>query len=143
MTYTIYIVQAASILFAFALAKHDAAAIRIFEQVEAVPNLFMARFHRYNNWSKFAFCLIAAATGIPDGWIMGFAGLLSALWIYLVFDIVLNKNRGRSWDYIGNNDADGRRWIKWFGDRAGELKALILFGAILTVNAAIIVKDLL
>lgn len=133
MTYTIYIVQAISILFAFGLARHDAPAVLNFED-KGVDPLQMAKFHRYNNWTKFAFCLLAAATGFPDVLNIGFAGLLSFLWIYLVFDIALNKARGKSWDYIGSNDADGRRWIKWFGNNAGEIKALILFGLIAGVN---------
>ena len=143
MTYQIYIVQAIAILFAVALAKHDAPAIIQFEKLEK-DNLLMARFHRYNFWAKTLFCVLAAliflpkdimTTKLPDFLNMFFSGLLSGLWIYLLFDPCLNKNRpGRDWDYIGSNDADGRRWIKWFGENAGEKKAVILSVLVIAVN---------
>lgn len=142
MDYTLYITQALSILFAYALAKHDGAAIELFNSPD--PNLQMAKFHRYNNWTKFAFCLLASLAAFPDLLNMGFNGLLSFLWIYLLFDPVLSKSRGKDWDYLGENDADGRRWIKWFGKgNAGERKFFILVVVILVVNAAFIAKDYL
>lgn len=142
MTYSIYITQALSILFAFALAKHDGPAVLNFED-KGVDPLQMARFHRYNNWTKFAFCLSSAATGFPSIVDIGFAGLLSFLWIWLVFDPALNKARGKSWDYIGTNDADGRKWVKWFPNRPGEMKFVILLTLILGVNGAVVAGDLL
>lgn len=124
----IYIIQALSILFAISLAKHDAPAILKFEESGA-SNLSMAKFHRYNNWTKFFF-VVACGYILKD-----FASVfLSALWIYLVFDPALNLSVKKSWGYIGSNDADGRRWIKLFGERAGELKATILFVVILVTN---------
>lgn len=129
-----YISQAIAFLFAIALAKHDAPAVIHFEHY-GVPNNELARFHRYNNWVKFFFCLLAAITAIPEWKDMICTGLVSALWIYLVFDIALNLNRpGKNWDYIGRNDADGRRWVKWFGKGAGEMKAVIIAIMIISVN---------
>lgn len=130
----IYIIQAIAALFAFVLAKHDGPAVTVFEDKGITP-LQMAVFHRYNNWVKFFFC-IAASSVFAWVWIdMILTGILSFLWIYLVFDPALNKSRpGRSWDYMGSNDADGRRWLKWFGKNAGEKKAVILLLLIIVIN---------
>lgn len=130
----IYAIQILSILVAVFLARHDAPAVLHFEY-HGVDNNSMAKFHRNNNFIKFVVCCLAACVFYPDIKSMFFAGLLSALWIYLLFDIVLNKNRpGKNWDYIGQNDADGRRWIKLFGQRAGEWKAILLFALIVITN---------
>ena len=130
----IYIIQVISLLFAIVLAKHDGPAITVFEDKGVTPKQ-MAVFHRYNNWLKFFFCLLAASVFYWEWLDMAIAGVLSFLWIYLAFDIFLNKERpGRSWDYLGSNDADGRMWIKWFGNGAGEWKAVILLLAIITIN---------
>lgn len=133
------IYQACAVGFAIVLAKHNAPTVLHFEDFgfrsEAERNKAMAKFHRYNNWVKGIFCLMAALLLLPDWKESLFAGVLTGLWIYLVFDIALNKNRpGISWDYLGLNDADGRRWIKWFGKNAGEVKALILLAAIAATN---------
>lgn len=130
----IYVIQILSILAAIALARHDAPAVIHFEY-HGVDNNSMAKFHRNNNYIKFVFCLLAASCFYPDWKEMLYAIVLCGLWIYLLFDIVLNKNRpGKNWDYIGLNDADGRRWTKWFGQRAGEWKAIILSLLIIITN---------
>ena len=134
MTLVFYIVQLVAIVFAVVLAKQNAPSVIHFEN-KGVDELTMAKFHRYNVWVKFIFCVCCAVGFLPDIKTSIAIGLLSFLWIYLLFDIALNKNRpGRSWDYIGSNDADGRRWIKWFGKKAGEWKAVILSVAIVGVN---------
>ena len=130
----IYLIQILSILFAIGLAKHDAPAVIHFEHY-GIDNKQMAKFHRYNNWIKFFFCLLASTIFIPTLVLIFISGLLSFLWIYLIFDIALNKSRsGISWDYIGSNDADGKRWINWFGKKAGEIKAVSLLALIIVVN---------
>lgn len=120
-----------SFCFAVFAALHDAPVVMSWEESGQVTPKEMARFHRYNAWLKFIFCLsvsICGSAGIDHRLIlMLFLGLLSFLTIYLVFDIALSVIRpGRSWDYLGVNDGDGRRWIKWFGKNAGKWKAAIL-----------------
>lgn len=90
-------------------------------------------FHRYNSWAKFFFCLAASFIGVTAkvDWhtflVIFSNGALAALWVWLVFDPALSIIRpGRNWDYIGSNDDDGKRWIKWFAKNAGEYKAVIL-----------------
>ena len=141
MQYYLYIVQVLSIAAAIAMAKHDAPAVIHFEN-KGVDPLTMSKFHRYNVWTKSVFCILCAVAGGPVFLDMFYPGILSALWIYLLFDPVLNKNRpGRGWDYLGTNDADGRRWIKWFGDNAGEFKAAILLLLIIGINVTILLTD--
>ena len=129
-----YGIQVVSIIFAVVLAKHDAPAVIHFEN-KGVDPLTMAKFHRYNVWVKSLFHVVCALPFLPDLKTSIASGLLSFLWVWLLFDIALNKSRpGRSWDYIGENDADGRRWIEWFGKKAGEWKAVILSIGIVSVN---------
>lgn len=126
--------QVVAILFAIAVAKHDAPAIIHFYDYLASP-LFIARFHRYNFWLKFLFCVVVsllASPYWPDGL---FYGLASGLWIWLVFDPALNISSGKQkWDYLGLNDADGRFWNGLFGRNSGKIKAVLLSVAIIAVN---------
>jgi hypothetical protein len=128
-----FILQAIAIQFAISVAKHDEPAVTKFSN-SGLDHKPMARFHRYNVWLKGFFCIMAAFVYQPVFWPMLFAGFISALWIYLVFDIALNLSRRKGWDYLGEDDADGRFWNKHFGTRGGELKAIILFVAIVIVN---------
>ncbi len=141
--------QLCAIGFSIALAKHNAPAVLHFEEYgfrsSAEMNKAMAQFHRYNVWVKIIFCILVAVDRGPDQlpieshhWVnMVFAGLTSAFWIWLIFDIALNLNRpGRKWYYLGLNDADGRRWIKRLGEKAGKIKAAILLAVIILLNVA-------
>lgn len=129
------IVQVISILFAVALAKHDAPAIDKFNE-RGIDNISMSVFHRYNAWLKLFFCIASAFAYCPNWKSAILAGLFSGLWIYLVFDIALNRSRHYKlkWHYLGLNDKDGRFWNNWFGDLSGKAKAIVLLAAIIAVN---------
>lgn len=130
-------IQLIAILFAIALAKHDAPAVDNMEHFGVLSKKSLDRFHIYNSITKFFFCLGVALPFYPIIWDALFVGFISFLWIYLIFDIVLNLSRKitkRKWDYLGENDLDGRRWIKWFGVKAGKMKALILSSLIIVLN---------
>ena len=129
----IIIGQILAVIYAVASAKHDAPAILKFRN-SGVSSPEMAVFHRYNNWMKAAICVLESCAFSPFWKDAIFAGLSSFLWIYLLFDIVVNKNTGMKWDYIGSNDADGRRWIRIFNGAAGKWKAVILVMLIAIIN---------
>lgn len=121
------------------LAKHDAPAVNQFEHY-GTSNKQMAVFHRYNSLAKFFYCL--AVSLLPAEWPntdlldMLFRGVLSALWIWLVFDPVLNISRSpkRKLFYLGMNDSDGRFWNGTFGKYAGQWKFAVLFFLIVIIN---------
>lgn len=136
--YIIYIIQLVAIVFAVCVAFRDAISVNEFERI-GTSNDTMARFHRSNVWLKTIVCFGLSMAG--NGWLQMIEyGLLSAGWIYLVFDIALNTKRpGRRWDYIGSNDADGRFWIRLFNGSAGKWKAVILSVLIVAGNVLIII----
>lgn len=138
----IWLVQILAIQFAISMAKHDGPAVSNFEYYGA-GDKDMAVFHRYGWWSKFFFC--AAMTIVPAQWPntdlldMFFRGLLSFLWIYLLFDPALNRSRKPRKDffYLGLNDADGRFWNGTFGRNGGKVKFIVLLAIIAGVNVLI------
>lgn len=130
------LIQAIAIQFAIAMAFHDAPAVTNFELNGVTPEA-MSTFHRNGWWSKVFFCLICALSPGWGLWLkMAAYGLLSGLWVYLLFDPVLNRSRRprRPWDYLGLNDGDGRFWNSIFGRQAGKIKAVVLLLAIITIN---------
>lgn len=135
-----FIIQGIAILFTIACAKHDAPAVVHFENygfsTVGQQEKELGKFHNNNSLMKFFFCCAAALYVLPD-WKEAIAvGLITALWIWFLFDIVLNLNRIpiRKWHYLGSHDRDGRTWQKLFGKNAGKVKALVLFSAIVGVN---------
>lgn len=128
MIAVIIFISICSAAFAILLARHDEPAVTLANKLAKPEDWQMAIFHRYNWWVKFCFCLMASWAGIPSLLVMFSFGMLAFLWIYLIFDPALSVFRpGFSWNHIGDNDADGRRWIKWFGSKnAGRWKAVIL-----------------
>lgn len=99
----------------------------------------MTLLHRYTFLAKAFFCIAMAAIVFVITRNYGYAaisGLLGALWIWLTFDILLNRMRKpkRPWDYLGLNDGDGRFWNSVFGKQSGKFKAAILLAAIITIN---------
>lgn len=135
-----YLIQAISVLFAFSMAKHDAPAVSAFEFHGISPNA-QSIFHRYNFWNKVTFCLVAACSMFEGDFLwsvveMILGGLVSAAWIYLLFDIILNVSRlpKKKWNYLGLNDADGRFWNGTFGRYSGTIKAVVLLLVILALN---------
>lgn len=68
---------------------------------------------------------------------IGLLTLIKGLWIWLVFDIALNKFTGEQWDYIGETAWLDRKLNALFpyGD-GGEAKAFWLIGLILILNLA-------
>ena len=135
-----FIIQGIAILFAFFSARHDSVAVNHFEGYGFLNDYQLRQnikvFHASNSWMKFFFCCAAALYCLPN-WIEAIAvGLITALWIWFLFDIILNLNRIpiRKWHYLGSHDRDGRTWQKLFGKNAGKVKALVLFSAIVGVN---------
>lgn len=131
----IWAIQAISIAFALAMAWHNAPAVSQFEH-SGINNLWMARFHRYGWWTRAVFVGICSLVGPLTWWDAGARGLMSFLWVYLIFDIALNRSRipARLWHYLGLNDADGRFWNGTFGRYAGKIKAAIISSAIVAAN---------
>jgi hypothetical protein len=127
--------QAISFLFAYCLARHNAEPVSHFEFHGTTPKQ-MKIFHRWNNWTKFFFCCLASSPFYPAVLQMLSAGVFSFLWIYLVFDPVLNRNRSpkKPWDYLGLNDGDGRFWNGVFGRKSGKWKAFILTTSLIAGN---------
>lgn len=119
--------QLTTILFAIFCAKHDAPAVSRFEY-SGVSKEEMAAFHRWNLGIKGAYCFAVSLAHWYDWQEMLFSGVSAALWIWLLFDPVLNISRKprRPWDYLGMNDRDGRTWNRLFGRAAGKVKAVIL-----------------
>lgn len=116
------------------MARHDAPAVLHFE-FYGVTTKDMAKFHLWNGLLKLFFIAAVALAAYPKIIPMIFFGIVSALWVYFIFDIALNMNRpGKGWDYLGSNDKDGRMWMKWFGKNGGEIKAVILIGIIAAIN---------
>ncbi len=135
----LYIVQALSIWAAFVFAWKDAPSVRKFHNDGVSPEE-MAKFHKNGSFLKFMVCILAALVFKDNYLFAGASSLLSGLWIWLLFDPVLNVSRkqGIEWDYVGENDADGRRWRKWFGpEKAGRKKAFYLSAAIVVINVLI------
>lgn len=133
-------IQVIAIQFAVACAIHDSVAVNHFEgygfRTDNQLKHELAKFHSSNSWMKSFFCCAASLYALPD-WITAIAtGLVSALWIWFLFDIALNSNRNpkRQWYYLGSHDNDGNRWKKIFGKSAGKWKAVILFVLIATIN---------
>lgn len=128
-------IQVISALFAIFCAKHDAPAVSRFE-FGGVSKGEMKAFHFWNNCLKAGFCAIVAYGYYPDLRLAAFSGGLAALWIYLLFDPVLNisRNPRKPWHYLGLNDGDGRLWNGLFGSGAGRWKAAILAGVIAAGN---------
>lgn len=127
--------QILSILFALVFAAQNAPTVNKFEVLGASARE-MAVFHRYGWWTKLFFCLAAGSAGWPQFDKISLITGLSGLWVYLLFDIALNRLRSpkRAWDYLGLNDADGRFWNGVFGQLGGKIKACVLFAAIVIIN---------
>ena len=135
----LYIVQALSIWAAFVFAWKDVPSVREFHNDGVSPEE-MAKFHKNGSFLKFLVCILAALVFKDNYLFAGTAFFLTGLWIWLLFDPVLNvcRDQGFAWDYLGLNDADGRRWIKWFGqEKAGKMKAVVLSAAIVAINVLI------
>lgn len=132
---TILIIQLLAIVFAVACAYHDAPAVSNFER-NGVTGVDLARFHHNNALLKTIFCVAVALSQYPNVQLEAFSGGLAALWIWVIFDPVLNLKRhpSRPWDYLGLNDWDGQFWNGVFGQNSGKWKAAILFTLITTLN---------
>lgn len=142
----IYILQALSVLFAWALARLQGPTIDHIEHAGGPPRVWVA-LHKYGVWLKFIFITGGAAAVLAIGWHRYpqpfpfwkslISGLLAFSWIYLIFDIVLNLTRTmikRPWYYIGTNDNNGKLLKKWFGENAGKVKAYICAGMVIILN---------
>lgn len=139
-----YIIQLASIIVAWAIAKMQGPTIDLIENAGAPPRVWLA-LHTYGLFIKATFVgtmftiefMTVRITGVPHHWEAILYSVVSGLWIYLLFDIILNKTRRikpRPWYYLSINDADGRRLLDWFGPEAGKVKAYICAGLIIIFN---------
>jgi len=146
MDYPFYISQLIAILSAIYFAKHDAPACNKFADAGAWSDE-LATFHR--NGGKLRAVIVTGLSlmllfplGVSDINNALLAGGINAAWVFLLFDIVLNKarKRGLSWDYIGGHDDTGRWLKKRLGRNAGQWKALICLVVVIGLN---IVKILL
>lgn len=138
-----YISQLVTILFTIYFARHNAPSANHFSNYGALP-IVVAKFH--SNGLKSRLCVVS---GLSLMLLFPFsieslkhsiaAGLINWSWCVLLFDPVLNKSRkiGLSWDYISKDNGTGRTLIKWFGDNAGEWKAVICVAGIIAVNTLI------
>lgn len=135
----IYVCQIIAIQFAISLAKHNAPAVTQFENY-GIGDTQMARFHRYNNWTKFFFCLSSSFIAYDNWWLMAIFGFLSFLWVWCLFDPALNLSRTpkRNFFYLGLNDADGRFWNGTFGRNSGVFKFAILLLLIIFINILVL-----
>lgn len=128
--------QVISALFAVMAALHDAPAVSNAHFYGWANPKYNGQFHAANAALKVVFSLMAAVPFLPDWKEAGIAFGLSGLWVYLLFDPVLNRARSPKFDwwYLGKNDGDSRRWKAVFGSKAGKVKAAILFTIIIAVN---------
>lgn len=136
---TLIVLQVAAIAFAVVAALQNAPAVDSFNKYGLADwpgwKVQIARFHRYNNWIKFLFCVICSLLAGPEWLGILITGFVCGLWIYLVFDIVLSKAIGKPWHYQSRNDPHGRFWILSFTEEtAGKWKALILSASIIITN---------
>lgn len=138
-----YISQIICVLIAYCMAKHDVTPVDHFSFF-GVTTAEQRDFHSSNTFTKF-FVVLGFSLLIlfnPHAWLFNYfldaviAGVVNFLWIWLVFDIVLNINRKRDvkWDYISVNDSTGKHLIKLFGQKAGKIKTLICSVGIIVLN---------
>lgn len=128
----IIIIQIISILFALSCAWHDGPAVTRFENA-GIDADGMKKFHRYNGWLKFLFSLACALVFQHNIRLSVLVLLLSATWVYLLFDPALNLVRlpKRKWDYLGISNFSDRFWRSMGG---GRIKAAILLAIITCLN---------
>lgn len=130
------LLQVISALFAVLVALHDAPAVSNAHFYGWASPKYNGQFHAANAALKVVFSLMAALPYFADWKLAAVAFVLSGLWVYLLFDPVLNLARSPkfAWWYLGVNDGDGRRWRAVFGEKAGKVKAAILFILIIGGN---------
>lgn len=131
----VLLVQVISIAFAVIAAWISAPIVTRFENKGATPHK-MAVLHWWTAFVKVVFGAVMVAQTLPNARLAAFTGLFCLLWVYLLFDCILNRLRlpKRPWDYLGLNDRDGRFWNGTFGRDSGKWKAAILFLLITTLN---------
>jgi hypothetical protein len=125
-------------LFTNALAHMQGPTVAHIEERGAPPFVYDA-LHQFGAYTKFFFLVAVASVvfcwhfhaGLGEAIKRGIgSGLICFFAMWALFDPMLNKARPeglpRSWDYISINDSDGKRWIRWFGEKAGRIKAYIL-----------------
>ena len=136
MTLSWIISQLLMIIYALFSAWHHAPAVNAMREYAPTPNIYEDPFHF---WSAGQVTIVAICISLgilsyhPLLWCI-VSGFLSVAWYWLLFDIVLNKGTGKSWDYLGNDATLDRFLKKRFGKTGGEVKAVCLVVIILIVN---------
>jgi hypothetical protein len=136
--------QVISILFPIAAAVISAPIVTRYEN-SGTDVRRMTLLHRYTFLIKSIYVGAWTASCYGHWREMAFTFGLSSMWIYLLFDIVLNRMRrpARPWDYLGLNDGDGRFWNGTFGHGAGKWKVVILTTTLIILNILYHGKELL
>ena len=130
-----FIAQGMAIVMALSMGRHDGTAINVFHEKGWAGKKENWWFHQTNNLTKFLFVVLLATTAAPDIQAMVFVGIASGLWVYMVFDMATGLwGHAKDPFYLGQNDDNGNKWRKTFGNDAGKIKAGILLLIILGIN---------
>lgn len=135
MNLQLIILQMLAAVAAWYMGKHDGPPLRLYANKGWSGEKDNGIFHGTNNVTKFLFILLITLVPGPVMQDMAFAGFISTLWIYLVFDISTGLHGPyKLWHYLGKNDWHGKWWRKQFGENAGKWKAAILIVDIIGLN---------
>ena len=127
------ILMIAFVLFA---AWHHAPAVKAFREYVPQPNPYEDPFHFWAAGMAIVFT-VALSLGLLS-WHPLLScivfGKLAFCWYWLLFDITLNEETGKSWDYVRSHKGiDG--WLtRKFGNNAGEYKAVAMVVSIVLIN---------
>lgn len=133
--------QVVIIAYAIASALHHAPAVTAFREYVPTPNPYERPFHRWAG-AQATVVAVSISLGLLSYqslvWCI-VSGVLSFLWYWLLFDIVLNKSTGKSWDYLGGGSELDRMLKRNFGSNAGQIKAVCIVVVIILLNATKII----
>lgn len=128
--------QALIVLFTLLAAWHHAPAVNAFRRYVRMHNTYEDPFHFWGAGMAILFTVVLSLglLSYHGFWTCVVFGKLSFCWYWLLFDPVLNKNTGKSWDYLRSTGGlDG--WLTdRLGKNAGECKAVVLAISILSIN---------
>lgn len=128
------------VLISVLYAGFDALTISVRNLTNTTRNLN----HRSRHVLRLLSCVLLAYCTFGISWLALAHALVLASVFFLVFDPVLNKNRGKEWDYVGESNAWDLRWTLRYGARAGrvmfrfELVGLVATLALFTTLAILL-----
>ena len=127
--------QILMILFAVFSAWHHSPAVKCFREYVKRPNPYEDPFHFWA-WFQAALFTVVVCLGSFHfiGWWTLLQGFLLAAWYWLLFDPVLNKSIGFSWDYLGAESGLDQKLVEMFGRNSGEIKAVAMLLFIIAAN---------